>query len=67
MLMLISYFVIKCLRYTALSRRGRQIIKTHGSRQCTYLIDQLQAYIHVQIDPEKGQTSGPLVLFLPGR
>ena len=34
---------------------------------CTYLINLLQVYIHEQIDPEKGQTSEPLVSFLPGR
>ena len=33
---------------------------------CTYLINLLQVYIHEQIDPEKGQTSEPLVSFLPG-
>ena len=31
-----------------------------------YLIDRLQEYIYGQIDPEKTQTSKPLVSFLPG-
>ena len=32
-----------------------------------YLIDQLPAYIHGQIEPEKGQTSEPLASLLSGR
>ena len=65
--MLISFLVIKWLRYNPVKWRGRQIIKAHRRRHCTYPIDRLQAYIHGQIDPEKGQTFKQRVSFLPGK
>ena len=53
--MLISYLVDNRLNTTG-----------KVDTDAAYLIDRLQDYIYGQIDPEKGQTSKPLVSFLPG-
>lgn len=66
--MLVSYLVIiKCLRHNSLKPTGKADNQATRKSPCTYLIDRLQAYIHGQINPGKGQTSEPLVSFLLGR
>ena len=65
--MLVSYLVIKCLRYNSPKATGEADNQATWKSLCTCLIDRLQTYIHGQTDPEKGQTSEPLVSFLPGR
>jgi len=62
--MLITYLAIKCLRYNTVIT-GKVDNQPHEVAAC--LIDQLQAYIHGQIESEKGQTSEPLASFLSGR
>ena len=65
--MLISYLVIKCLRYNGVKATGKT--DNQGTRKTPLHISyrQVQAYIHGQIDPEKGQTFKQLVSFLPGK
>ena len=58
--MLISYPFMKCLRYNGVKAKGK--IDNQGtSRHGTYPIDRVQAHIHGQVDPEKGQTFKQLV------
>ena len=63
--MLISYLVIKWIRYNSLEATGKTDKQATRKSPCTYLIDRLQAYSHGQTDREKGQTSKLLVSFPP--